>query len=269
MRPAAWADAARASLMEEAGRPVERFDPATLRDLPDPARRFLRRVVPVGAPLDRAVELELSGEIRLGRRWLPYTARQVLVARVGFVWQPVVGSGLLRFSGADVLTTSGATTEFRLRGLVPVVRASGPDVTRSAAGRLAAETVAWAPQAVTPQAGARWSPVDRRRAVVRVVAAGRSVDVEITVDPDGRLRSLALERWDDRREPAHPATFGARIDGELVVAHGVRIAGAGVVGWGWETPHWPEGEFYRFAVTSAGPVPGGWSDIDLRVAAER
>lgn len=269
MRPAAWADATRASLVAEAGATAERFDPATLRDLPDPARRFLRRAVPAGAPLDRAVAVDLTGEIRLGRPWLPFTARQVLVAGVGFVWQPVVGSGLLGFTGADALTAAGATTDFRLRGLVPVVRASGPDVTRSAAGRLAAETVAWAPQAVTPQAGARWSPVDRRRAVVSVAAAGGSVDVEITVEPDGRLRSLALERWNDRHDPARLEPFGARVDRELVGAHGIRIAGAGVVGWWWETPDWLDGEFYRFSVTSACPVRTVAAAVDPPVAAER
>ena len=144
------------------------FDPATLADLPEPAARWLARAVPAGAPLHQVVELEMAGRIRLGSRWLPFTARQVLRAGVGFVWRPVVGGRLLRFTGADLLGPDGARMEFRFHGLVPVAAGAGPDVARSAAGRLAAETVAWLPTAVVPQAGATWSMVDHERAVVAV-----------------------------------------------------------------------------------------------------
>ncbi|MFA9565268.1 MAG: DUF6544 family protein [Acidimicrobiales bacterium] len=82
--------------------------------------------------------------------------------------------------------------EFRLHGLVPVAQASGPDVARSAAGRLAAETVAWVPQALTPQAGA----VDDEHAVVKSDFAGETVDVEVggrSRWPGGRARAAAME----------------------------------------------------------------------------
>lgn len=88
--------------------------------------------------------------------------------------------------------------EFRLHGLVPVAQASGPDVARSAAGRLAAETVAWVPQALTPQAGA----VDDEHAVVKSDFAGETVDVEVGVDPDGRVVRLELQRWKDSADLA-------------------------------------------------------------------
>ena len=54
---------------------------------------------------------------------------------------------------------------FRLHGLIPVVHSSGPDIARSGAGRLAAETVAWLPQALVPQSGAQWTPIDQHRAL--------------------------------------------------------------------------------------------------------
>lgn len=47
-------------------------------------------------------------------------------------------------------------------GRVPVVDEDGPAITRSAAGRLAVETAAWLPQALTPQSGALWRPVDEQ-----------------------------------------------------------------------------------------------------------
>ena len=105
----------------------------------------------------------MRGEIRLAGRWLPFTAEQLLRASTGFVWAPIVGGRLIRFAGADALGPDGARIEFRLHGRIPIVRGSGADIARSANGRLAAETVAWLPAALTPQAGARWIAVDTTR----------------------------------------------------------------------------------------------------------
>jgi len=212
---------------------------------------MLLRAIPVGAPLGAAIELAMTGEIKLGRRWLSFTADQVLRAGVGFVWRPTVGGRFVRFTGADVLGPDGAEVDFRLHGRVPVVRASGPDVDRSARGRLAAETVAWLPQALTPQSGARWQAVDDNRAIVTIDAAGEPTEVEVTVDDEGQLRSLALQRWRDSTEPAAFAPFGGAVDGLLTTDDGVAIASPGTVGWDWGTAGQSAGEFFRYTISSA------------------
>ena len=227
------------------------FDPGTVDELPDPARRFLLRALPAGTPLHSAVELVMEGRIRLGRRWFPFRAEQILRAGVGFVWAPVVGGRIIRFTGADLLGPDGARTEFRLHGWIPVVRADGPTVARSAAGRLAAETVAWLPQALTPQAGAAWTAIDDDRAEVGVDAAGEAVPVEVTVDGDGTILALALERWNDANGPPGPAPFGGSVGGLHVTRDGVAIAGSGVVGWDWGTPNEADGVFFVYHITSA------------------
>lgn len=229
------------------------FEPDSLADLPAPAARWLGRAVPAGAPLRQVVELEMSGRIRLGARWLPFTARQVLRAGVGFVWRPVVGGRLLRFTGADLLGPDGARMEFRFHGLIPVATGSGPDVARSAAGRLAAETVAWLPTAVVPQAGVTWSPVDDERAVVAVPTPSGPVHVTVAIDGDGRLASLTLERWKDSAEPPSLEPFGGDMTHEVSTADGVRIAGAGAVGWDHGTAGWDDGRFFEFTVTGTRP----------------
>ncbi len=193
----------------------QRFSTDELADLPPPAARWLSHVLPEGTPLHRAVLIDMAGEIRIGPRWMPFTARQVLRADKGFVWKPVVGGRLVRFTGADLLGPGDALMEFRLHGLVRVVSAKGPDTARSASGRLAAETVAWLPQAVTPSAGARWRAVDEHRAVVAVDAAGETIEVEMTVDPEGRLVELALERWNGSSKPPAHQRFGGRFGAEL------------------------------------------------------
>lgn len=248
----AFADTARATLasMLDPG-PDLVFDPGTLDDLPAPARRLLNRALPPGVPLSSAVELTMEGEIKLGGRWLPFTADQILRAGVGFVWAPTVGRRILRFTGADVLGPDGARIEFRLHGRIPVVRGSGPDIERSAAGRLAAETVAWLPQALTPQAGATWSGTDDEQATVTIDAAGQRVDVNLAVDDDGQLTWLALQRWRDSAKPPRYAAFGGSVDGFHTTDTGVIIARSGVVGWDWGTPEQAAGEFFHYAVKSA------------------
>jgi hypothetical protein len=229
----------------------ERFDPATLDALPPPARRLLAGALPAGTPLDSVVQLEMTGHIKLVGRWLPFTARQILRAGVGFVWTPVVGGRIIRFVGADACGPDGAHVEFRFHGRIPVMRASGPDTERSAAGRLAAETVAWLPQQITPQASARWEPIDDRHAAVTLEIGARDVRVEVGVDADGRLESIGLRRWKDSARPPVEAPFGGTVHSTFDHHDGVRIAGTGSVGWDWRTPRQRDSEFFRYEITSA------------------
>lgn len=235
--------------------PLPIFDDATLAELPPPAARWLGRVLPPATPLHDCALIDMHGEIRIGSRWYRFTAEQILRAGVGFVWRATVGGRILRFVGADLLGPDDARLEFRLHGLIPVARESGPDVARSAAGRLAAETVAWLPTCCTPQAGAGWSPVDDEHAVVALEAAGETVDVEVSVATDGRLRSVRLRRWNASADPPDLQWFGADVDRELTTGAGTTIAGSAAVGWGHGTPEWSSGEFFRYIVDAHRPVP--------------
>lgn len=237
----------------EAGDGVEPpgFDAGTLDALPPPAQRLLASAVPVCSPLHSIVSLEMSGAIRIGGRWLPFTAVQILRAGTGFVWAPFVGGRFIRFTGADALGPDGARIEFRFHNRIPVVRGSGPEVERSAAGRLAAETVAWLPQRLTPQAGASWEAIDETRAAVILPSVGADVRVEVSVDEEGEIGWLGLQRWRDSAKPPTYASFGGSVDSNHVSPTGVRIAGGGTVGWDWQTPQQPAGEFFRYRIINA------------------
>ena len=239
------------ALSDESSIEPASFDPTTLADLPPPAQRLLARALPSRTTLTSTVELSMDGEIKLGGRWLAFTAEQILSAGEGFVWSPVVGGRLVRFVGADLLTADDARMEFRLHGLVPVVRASGPDVRRSAQGRLAAETVAWLPQALTPQLGARWTPVDDERAIVTLDTAGADTDVEVVVDGDGRILRLGLDRWNSSADPPRVEPFGGSVDSTFTASNGVQISGRGDAGWGVGTANEADGTFFRYRITEA------------------
>lgn len=231
------------------------FSAEMVEHLPAPAQRFLLRAIPEGAALWPVCELSMTGEIRLGGRWFPFRARQILRAGVGFFWKATVGGRILRFDGFDCLEPAGARMQFRLHGLVPVATASGGDTARSAAGRLASETVAWLPQALLPATGARWEPIDDHSSMVNIDAGGEAVQVQVEVDREGRLKSIGLERWKTETRPPSLAPFGGLLNEEFVCENGVRIAGTGSVGWEWGTPQWLDGEFFRFQITRA-DMPG-------------
>jgi hypothetical protein len=246
-----FADAAWAALDQSEAPGSAVFDRGSLIDLPEPAQRLLLNALPDRTPLYDTVRLSMCGEIRLAGRWLPFTARQILRAGMGFVWTPIVGGRLIRFVGADALGPEGARIEFRLHGRIPVVRGSSPDIARSAHGRLAAETVAWLPQALTPQAGASWTAIDHHRATVTLDGPGGPTDVDVTVDERGALTALGLRRWKDSAKPPALAPFGGTVESLFAVADGVAIAGVGTVGWDWGTPGEAAGAFFRYEITDA------------------
>lgn len=241
------------ALAEQPATEPARFDPATLAGLPAPAARWLARAIPAGAPLRPVIELDMTGRIRLGPRWMPFTATQILRPGVGFVWKPVVGGRVLRFTGADLLGPHDARMEFRLHGLVPVARASGPGTARSASGRLAAEAVAWAPTAATPQCGATWAPLDDDNATVTLATPTGPVAVTVAVTAEGQLTAMALQRWNDTAKPPALQPFGADVTAEATTGDGVRIAGSATVGWGHGTPQWDTGRFFEFTIVATRP----------------
>ncbi len=246
-----FADATWAALESDETPGFGPFDPSTLSELPEPAQRFLSATLPDRTPLRRSVTLSMRGEIKLVGRWLPFTARQILVAGTGFVWAPVVGGRIVRFVGADALGPDGARIEFLLHGRIPIVRGSSPDVARSASGRLAAETVVWLPQALTPQAGARWEAIDHSRAVVTLDGPDGATEVEVAVDDEGRLIGLGLQRWKGSAKPPGPSPFGGTVDSTFTTTEGIAIAGSGTVGWDWRTATEAAGVFFRYEIIAA------------------
>lgn len=240
-RQAAW------DHLRAAGADALRFDVGSIAQLPAPARRLLTASLVPDAALAGTVVLQMEGRIRLGR-WLPFTARQVLSVGRGFVWAARVGWGPLVVTGHDMLVHEEGGLDFRLWGLVPVARAAGADIDRSTVGRLAAETVAWAPQGLTPAMGATWTGVDDHRAVVTLPVGSHRVDVTVTVDDDGHATELSLARWGNPDGGAFDwHSFGGSVTG-WDTFEGTVIGTRGTVGWHWDTPD-RRATFFEWAVT--------------------
>ena len=221
--------------------PPPRVDLSTV---PDPVRRYFERALGSDPRPARGAVLEMRGQIKLGR-WLPFRARQLLAPRHGTVWRARVGwviSGSDRFVGGD------GGMDWRVLGVVPVMRASGADVARSAAERAGAESI-WVPAAVMPGA-ASWRAHDDTQLEARFDVGGHAVALSHVVDSDGALRASSIQRWGD---PDNTGTwqalpFGVEVTDERTFA-GTTIPSSGRAGWHFGTERWPDGEFFRFTIT--------------------
>jgi hypothetical protein len=242
-------------LWNELAQPVAqgRFDLKYLDGLPDPARRYLAHALSPGAPLASSVQLQMAGSIRLqpGGKWLPFKARQILAPPRGFVWRAVVRSGLLRFSGADHYANGSGAIDFWRWGFLPLVRATGPDISRSARGRLAAESC-WLPSSWLPSDKAQWRAVDEQTAEVLLDLDGEQIAVRLGVDLDGRLKTIQAQRWGDQTEdrtfallPFGGHTKEERRFGDYTIPTQVSA------GWWYGTERYPRHEFFRATLHSA------------------
>ena len=198
---------AEARLLATAGGLPERFDPAMVDSLPEPARRFFRFAIAPGARLARVARIHMGGELSLGTReapdYRPMRARQVLAAPHGLVWQVQAGSGAMRVSGSDAMVGGHSWTRFWLLGLVPVVRAGGDvDHLRSSFGRVVAEAAFWTPAALLPQAGVQWSRVDADTAHAVVTHGGMRQELDIGLDAQGQPLWVCMPRWSNAN-PQH------------------------------------------------------------------
>jgi len=224
-----------------------RFDPAALAGMPPGARRFLGHVLAPGAVLPNAVRLAMTGTIRLGD-WYPFEAEQVIVRGRGMIWTARVRMKGLPIRGWDRLLDGRGAMRWSLFGLIPFLRAEGPDITRSARGRLRAESI-WLPSLLA-EPDVAWTEAEDTHLRVRVPAqdapdAGFG-DLDLTTDGDGRLREVHLRRWGNpgggafREEP-----FGGFMEAEDTF-QGLTIPTRVRIGWHPGTDRFePEGEFFR------------------------
>jgi hypothetical protein len=222
------------------------FSSAELRGLPDPVRRYFRTAIAEATPLARCVRIRMHGRIKVGR-WLPFSARQVLNPQLGFVWY-ARAAGII--AGSDRYIDDAGAMNWRVAGLVTVAHGEGCDVSRSAAGRAAAEAI-WVPTALLPRFGVIWSANDENHITARHQVGSTPVELNLTLDPGGRIRSIAFDRWGDPEQTGSWKwqTFGGEITGYRCFA-GLTIPSAGRLGWHFGTDGWAAGEFFRYDITA-------------------
>jgi hypothetical protein len=208
------------------------FSPTMLDGLPDPARRYLLRAITPGTPLAGSVRLSMTGTLRTkpGGRELALEAEQILGGR-GLVWRARAGSGPASIVGFDRYLAGEGEMRWWLAAVLPVASAGGVDVSRSAAGRVAGESVLL-PSALLPIRGARWEAVDDGRARVTRRIDGEDITLTLAVDGDGRLTDVTFLRWHDDAGAGEPGLvrFDVAFTGEIT-SGGYRIPAEMRAGW--------------------------------------
>lgn len=225
----------------------EIFDPVMTAGFPEPARRWLCHAIAPGTPLWSSVELTMHGRIKLGR-WRPFTARQVLSPPGGYTWAATARLAGLPVTGYDRLGPGAGEMRWRLLRLIPVLTAAGPDVTRSARGRMAGE-IALIPTAFRYAA---WTPSEHADTAVATWQFGDDAEsAELRVAPGGRLAEIRVNRWGDPGgAPFGRYPFGVRVEAEAPFG-GITIPSVFRAGWWWGTERQHQGEFFRAEITGA------------------
>ncbi len=230
--------------------PADRaFQPDRLSALPEPARRYLEHAIARGTRLASAVRLRMHGEIKLGR-WLPFAADQVICWTRGMIWRASTRLHGLPIRGSDRIVDGAGAMRWTLFGIFPVMIASGPDITRSAAGRLAAETV-WLPSILCGP-DVTWTAPDSSHARAGFTVQGHRAALDLTIDTRGRLEALRFQRWGNPDDTAfREIPFGGVVDAEGAFGS-YTIPSRLRIGWHFGTARFEsDGEFFRATIDEA------------------
>ena len=227
-------------------RSIGAFDPKLLSDAPDPVRRYFEHAIAPGTPLARAVRVKMSGEVRLNGRWLPFDAEQVIRWDRGFVWKADVRMAPgIHIKGSDRLVDGTGALDWKALGFIPVMSASGPDIARSAVGRLELESL-WLPSVLLDD-DVRWTVEDAHHVRLAVHVAGDEGRIRLTLDDDGRVIDGVLPRWGNPEGANyHLVPFGVLAEEERTF-EGYTIPTRFRAGWFYEDfeRFEREGEFFR------------------------
>jgi hypothetical protein len=220
-----------------------------LAALPDAARRYLQHAIAPGAPLASAVRLRMHGEIKL-RRWLPFLAEQVIRRDRGMIWSATIRMHGLPVRGFDRLLDGEGAMRWKLLGIIPLVTASGSDISRSAAGRLQAESV-WLPSMLCGD-DVTWTGPTPSHAYAQVTVRGHSATLDLAVNEVGRLQSVSLPRWGNPTSGEFRSVpFGGLVEEEGTFG-GYTIPIHLGVGWYFGTDRFAgDGEFFRVKIDDA------------------
>lgn len=229
------------------------FTEASVAHLPEPARRYLLHAIAPGTPLSPGMKLSMEGSINIGG-WRSFRAEQILAPPVGFVWRPTVDFRPLKATGADSYFEGEGRVQFWMLGVIPVASASGPDISRAAAGRLVIETL-WSPGALLGE-GVRWEAAGDDAARFTMDVGGDAMTVTLRLAPDGALRATEILRWSDIRQKGHYewTPYGAELGGERRFG-GYTLPTPVRVGYGFGTPQFEVG--FEGELTGAAPIGGG------------
>ncbi len=113
------------------------------------------------------------------------------------------------------------------------------------------------PTALLPRYGVEWRAEDDHRIVAKLAVGDEQLALRISIDDDGLVRSVNLDRWGDpattRQFGYHP--FGIEVAGSHTFPCGVTIPALGTGGWFHATERWNDREFFGYSILDLALLP--------------
>ena len=236
-------------LWDSAPRGDRMFEPDDFSQLPEAVQRYFSHSIAPGTRLASAVRLRMHGSIKL-KRWRRFKAEQVIVRDRGMIWRARLRMHGMPIQGQDRFVDGEGAMHWQLFGVIPLLRASGLDVTRSAAGRVAAESI-WLPSVFCDER-TWWRANGGDVAQARFAVDGHAAELALTLDR-GWLKSVSLARWGNPDGGAfRDVSFGAYVDQEATFG-GYTIPARLRAGWYFDDVDRfdREGKFFEVSIDEA------------------
>jgi hypothetical protein len=226
------------------------FTPESFTDRHPLARRYLEWAIAPGTPLATTVRLRMHGTIKLGQKWHRFQGEEVICWQRGMIWRATAWMQGLPIWGADCLVDGVSDMQWKLLGLVPVMQASGADISRSGAGRVQAEAM-WLPS-VLCDPKVDWAKVDESQVQASFTTLGEPAKLTLTVDEQGAIKREKLDRWGNPEGGDYRyVDFGAIVEATGTFG-GYTIPTQLRVGWFFGSDRFEsEGEFFRCVIDQA------------------
>jgi len=143
----------------------------------------------------------MTGRIKVGPS-LPFTARQDCDGS-SFTWRAQVPRRVRFLTVTDSYGDGRAAIDGRLLSAIRMFHSDDQDIVRSAAGRAATEGIL-APIGLLPGPARSWHAESDNEITVDLALAPERPALHVTIDNDGAVQSVNLQRWGNAGEK----TFG-------------------------------------------------------------
>lgn len=219
---------------------------ALLRQYPEPVARFFRYHLPEGFPEHSFAKVPMKGIIKLVN-WANFRSTLYSQPFKGFLWQANVKMGILPIAGYDYFLTDQGAMKWTTFGVIPVMKAGGPDVSRSAEGRARMEALFAPHLLIHPKIS--WEVISENEISATWKIHQEEQPMHLIIGNDGALKEAFIQRWGNpggvKKFGYH--TFGVKIQAEMKYK-GTVIPAKGNAGWWFGTDQYKDGEFFRFEV---------------------
>ncbi len=220
--------------------------PALLRHYPDPVAKFFHYHLPEGIPNHHYAEVPMKGIIKLVN-WANFRSTLYSQPFKGFLWQARVKMGILPVAGYDYFLMGQGAMQWTAFGVIPVMKADGPDVSRSAEGRARMEALFAPHLLIHPDIS--WEVISENEITATWKINQEEQPLHLIIGNDGSLKEAYIQRWGNPggvKEFGYH-TFGVKIEAEMKYK-GTLIPAKGNAGWWFGTDQYKDGEFFRFEV---------------------